>query len=76
MATGRIAIGSDHAGFSLKGDIATYINGLGYEILDLGPHSANPWISRIMRRPRCGHAILTGEAMREPSSAVAGWGFP
>lgn len=63
MATGRIAIGSDHAGFSLKGDIATYIRGLGYQILDLGPHSADPvdfpdYVEAV------GRAILTGEAKR------------
>ncbi len=63
MATGRIAIGSDHAGFSLKGDIATYINGLGYEILDLGPHNADP-VDFPDYAESVGQAILTGEAMR------------
>ena len=63
MANGRIAIGSDHAGFSLKGDIATYIKGLGYEILDLGPHSADP-VDFPDYAEAVGHAILMGEAMR------------
>src|SRR6266403_3546545 len=63
MANGRIAIGSDHAGFSLKGDIATYIEGLGYEILDLGPHSADP-VDFPDYAEAVGHAILTGEATR------------
>ena len=63
MATRRIALGSDHAGFSLKGDIATYIKSLGYEILDLGPHSAEP-VDFPDYAEAVGHAILTGEAMR------------
>ena len=63
MATGRIALGSDHAGFSLKGDIATYIKGLGYEILDLGPHNAEP-VDFPDYAEAVGHAILRGEAMR------------
>jgi ribose 5-phosphate isomerase B len=63
MANGCIAIGSDHAGFSLKGDIATYIKGLGYQIRDLGPHCAEPvdfpdYVEAV------GHAILAGEANR------------
>jgi ribose 5-phosphate isomerase B len=63
MAIGRIALGSDHAGFSLKEDIATYIKGLGYEILDLGPHSAEP-VDFPDYAEAVGHAILRGEAMR------------
>ena len=64
MGIGRIvALGSDHAGFSLKGDIATYVKGLGYEILDLGPHSAEP-VDFPDYAEAVGHAILRGEAMR------------
>src|ERR1700745_3730167 len=63
MANGRIALGSDHAGFSLKGDIATYIKGLGYEILDLGPHNAEP-VDFPDYAEAVGHRILTGEHMR------------
>lgn len=32
----RIAIGADHAGFSLKEDLASYIRLLGYEVVDVG----------------------------------------
>src|SRR5262250_2761741 len=42
MANESVAIGSDHAGFSLKGHIAIYLKGLGYEILDVGPHTGDP----------------------------------
>ena len=63
MDHGRIAIGSDHAGFSLKGDITTYLEGLGYKILDLGPHSADP-VDFPDYAEAVGHAILVGQATR------------
>ncbi len=38
----RVAIGSDHAGFELKEDLAAYLRGLGHEVADIGTHSATP----------------------------------
>jgi RpiB/LacA/LacB family sugar-phosphate isomerase len=38
----RIAVGSDHAGYELKESIRTYLDGLGYQMLDLGTHSIEP----------------------------------
>jgi ribose 5-phosphate isomerase B len=35
----RIAVGSDHAGFELKGKIISHLGGLGHEILDVGTES-------------------------------------
>ncbi len=35
----RIAITSDHAAFVLKGELATWLAGLGHEVTDLGPDS-------------------------------------
>ena len=35
----RVAIGSDHAGFALKGELAEMLAALGYEVIDLGTHS-------------------------------------
>ena len=35
----RVAIGSDHAGFALKGELAELLTVLGYEVNDLGTHS-------------------------------------
>jgi ribose 5-phosphate isomerase RpiB len=75
MANARIAIGSDHAGFSLKGDITAYLKGLAYEILALGPHSADP-VAFPHYAQALGHAILTEAPTRGVLSAVAGWGFP
>ena len=35
----RIAIGSDHAGFTYKEKIKTFLTGLGHEVTDFGTHS-------------------------------------
>jgi ribose 5-phosphate isomerase B len=37
----RIAIGADHAGFTLKGQIAVHLRAAGHEVVDLGTHSAD-----------------------------------
>ncbi|MGH2583101.1 MAG: ribose 5-phosphate isomerase B [Anaerolineales bacterium] len=34
-----IAIGSDHGGFALKGELKLYLQGNGYEVFDCGTHS-------------------------------------
>lgn len=34
-----VAIGSDHGGFALKGELALYLHGNGYEVLDCGTNS-------------------------------------
>lgn len=36
----RIAIGADHAGFTLKVQIAEHLRGAGHDVVDLGTHSA------------------------------------
>lgn len=35
----RIAVGSDHAGFPLKNDVAHLVTGAGHEVIDCGTHS-------------------------------------
>ena len=35
----RVAIGADHAGFALKGELAELLASLGHEVSDLGTHS-------------------------------------
>lgn len=35
----KIALGSDHAGFDVKGEIAEFVKSLGHEIEDLGTYS-------------------------------------
>ena len=41
MSNKSIAIGSDHAGFDLKGDIIVHLIEKGFEITDCGPDSAD-----------------------------------
>ncbi len=59
----RIAIGSDHGGFSLKQELVEFLAGLGYEILDLGTDSEEsvdyPDFAELV-----GRAIQSGEADR------------
>lgn len=38
----RLAIGGDHAGFSLKGQVAEKLRSWGHEVTDVGTHSAEP----------------------------------
>ena len=35
----RIALGSDHAGFALKGELRAYLEGRGHDVADLGTNS-------------------------------------
>ena len=37
----KIAIGCDHAGFSIKGAVAEHIKQMGYEVVDVGTYSAD-----------------------------------
>ena len=37
----KIAVGSDHAGFAVKGDVCALCEKLGHEVKDLGPDSAD-----------------------------------
>src|SRR5712691_1989832 len=38
----RIVVGSDHAGFDLKEQMAAYLRELGYQVTDIGTHSTAP----------------------------------
>jgi len=38
----RVAVGADHAGFSLKQDLVVYLESLTYDILDLGTNNEDP----------------------------------
>lgn len=38
----RVVIGSDHAGYELKQELAAYLRALGHEVTDVGTHSADP----------------------------------
>jgi ribose 5-phosphate isomerase B len=38
----RIAMGADHAGFSLKEELKGFLEGEGHEVIDVGTHSMDP----------------------------------
>ncbi|MBV9823479.1 MAG: RpiB/LacA/LacB family sugar-phosphate isomerase, partial [Actinobacteria bacterium] len=38
----RIYLGSDHAGFELKGVLAAHLADGGHDVVDCGPHSYEP----------------------------------
>lgn len=38
----RVAVGADHGGFALKGEVIDLVRSLGHDAFDLGTHDANP----------------------------------
>jgi ribose 5-phosphate isomerase B len=59
----HIAIGSDHAGFELKGVLANFLRELGYEVVDVGTHSTDP-VDYPDFAQAVGEAVLDGRADR------------
>jgi ribose 5-phosphate isomerase B len=59
----RIAIGSDHAGFPLKAELATFLEEEGHQVLDLGNHSSDP-VDYPMYCLMVARAVVDGEADR------------
>lgn len=59
----RIVIGSDHAGFPLKGQVIEHIHALGHEVTDVGSYDAAPVDFPDVARALTG-ALTRGEADR------------
>jgi RpiB/LacA/LacB family sugar-phosphate isomerase len=59
----RVAVGADHAGFSLKQELVAYVKSLKHEVLDLGTNSANP-VDYPDYAEAVGKAITEGDAER------------
>ena len=59
----RVAVGADHAGFSLKQDLVEYLEGLKYDVLDLGTDSADP-VDYPDYAEAVGRAVVEGDAER------------
>ena len=59
----KIAIGSDHAGFELKGAIIELLEKLGHAVDDFGTHSSEPVDYPLFIRPTA-EAVAAGRADR------------
>lgn len=59
----RIAIGSDHAGFTLKEHLSTWLAESGHAVYDLGTHSADP-VDYPDYAAAVAQAVLDGRADR------------
>jgi ribose 5-phosphate isomerase B len=60
----RIAVGSDHAGFALKMEIAAHLTGAGHDVLDLGTDSAEVSVDYPRYGRAVGEAVADGRAER------------
>lgn len=60
----RIAIGADHAGFTMKEDLAALIRGLGHDVLDLGARKPDPSDDYPDFAEAVGKSVAGGEAER------------
>jgi ribose 5-phosphate isomerase B len=59
----KIAIGSDHAGYTYKEEIKKFLTGLGHEVKDFGTHSTESCDYPVFIRP-VAEAIAAGEVER------------
>jgi ribose 5-phosphate isomerase B len=59
----RIALGSDHAGFEMKGVLAKLLGELGHQVVDVGTNSTEP-VDYPDFAEAVGKAVLEGRAER------------
>jgi RpiB/LacA/LacB family sugar-phosphate isomerase len=59
----KIAVGSDHAGFALKQEVAELLAKQGYEVVDVGTHSTAP-VDYPDYAEKVGLAVTEGRADR------------
>lgn len=59
----RIAVGSDHAGFPLKQEMAEYLRQAGHDVVDVGTHSTEP-VDYPDSAEAIGKAVIDGRAER------------
>ncbi|MGH7766753.1 MAG: ribose 5-phosphate isomerase B [Candidatus Binatia bacterium] len=59
----RVAVGADHAGFSLKQDLVIYVESLTHEVLDLGTNNEDP-VDYPDYAEAVGRAVAEGRAER------------
>ena len=59
----RVAIGSDHAGFAMKGEIVRHVEALGHAVEDVGTRGPEP-VDYPVFAEAVGRAVLDGRAER------------
>jgi ribose 5-phosphate isomerase B len=59
----KIVVGSDHAGFQLKGEMASLLKSLGHDVLDVGAYDERPSDYPDFAEA-VGRAVLDGRAER------------
>jgi ribose 5-phosphate isomerase B len=59
----RVAVGTDHAGFPLKGAVVAAIRAAGHEVIDLGTHDTTP-VDYPDYAEAVARALLAGDAER------------
>jgi ribose 5-phosphate isomerase B len=59
-----IAIGADHAGFTMKEEVSAMLRGLGHDVVDVGAHHADPSDDYPDFAEAVGKAIIEGRAER------------
>ena len=67
----KVALGSDHAGFGLKGRVAEHLKAGGHEVMDFGTHSRAP-VDYPSVCAEVGRAVVSGRA--EAGVVVGGSG--
>lgn len=60
----RIVLGSDHAGFEMKGNLTGFIHSLGHETIDVGAHEYQPGDDYPDFAAAVGEAVRRGHAER------------
>lgn len=60
----RVALGADHGGFPLKAELLPWLQGQGYEVLDLGAHSLDPADDYPDSARAVAEAVASGRAQR------------
>ncbi|MEJ2007447.1 MAG: ribose 5-phosphate isomerase B [Acidobacteriota bacterium] len=60
----RIAIGADHAGFTLKEELVVQLRKLGYDVVDAGAHKVEPSDDYPDFAEAVGKAVIEGKAER------------
>ena len=60
----RVALGADHGGFPLKTELLPWLQGQGYEVLDLGANTLDPTDDYPDFAIAVAQAVASGEAQR------------